>query len=407
MTNPPTAALIQPDRAPSAITPSLRAYSRVFIVAAVSIVVGIIWDISWHRTIGRDTFWTPAHMAIYLGGVLGGGAGGWLILRSSFGANAAERAASIRVWGFHGPLGAWIAVWGALAMLTSAPFDNWWHAAYGLDVRILSPPHSVLALGMWAVVLGALMLVAREQNAGSAGGSTTSPQATELEDRWLFLLASGILLTMAAIFLIEHGFPNQHRSETFYRQSCLAFPIYLLGMARASRSRWAATWIALIYMGLMAGMDWVLPLFPGQPRLGPIYHHVDHFVAMPFPLLLIAPAFALDLVRGWIGHGGAWWRDWLTALACAAVFLTVFLLVQWFFSRFLLSPIADNWFFIGDRQWGYTDTLGPWRQQYWSALNPRNNPPLTLHGVGIAFLCALASARVGLWLGNWMSRVRR
>ncbi len=28
-------------------------------------------------------------------------------------------------------------------MITSAPFDDWWHNAYGLDVKILSPPHVV------------------------------------------------------------------------------------------------------------------------------------------------------------------------------------------------------------------------------------------------------------------------
>ena len=29
-------------------------------------------------------------------------------------------------------------------MIVSAPFDNWWHNAYGLDVRIISHPHMVL-----------------------------------------------------------------------------------------------------------------------------------------------------------------------------------------------------------------------------------------------------------------------
>jgi hypothetical protein len=44
------------------------------VLGSTSIVAGLLWDISWHSTIGRDTFWTPAHMAIYLGGVLAGGA---------------------------------------------------------------------------------------------------------------------------------------------------------------------------------------------------------------------------------------------------------------------------------------------------------------------------------------------
>ena len=53
-------------------------------LGATSIVFGILWDISWHRTIGRDTFWTPAHLAIQLGGLLGGFISGWLVLNTTF-----------------------------------------------------------------------------------------------------------------------------------------------------------------------------------------------------------------------------------------------------------------------------------------------------------------------------------
>ena len=88
--------------------------------------------------------------------------------------------------------------------------------------------------------------------------------------------------------------------------SAATFPVYLLGMARASKFRWGATWIALVYMAIVAAMAWVLPLFPGQPRLGPIYNPIDHFVPLPFPLLLVVPAVAIDLMRGWIGHGRGW-----------------------------------------------------------------------------------------------------
>src|SRR5882672_10760718 len=129
-------------------------HCRAIVLAATCILIGIVWDISWHSTIGRDTFWTPAHICIHIGGTLGGLVSGWLILRTTFAGSAADKAAAVRLWGFYGPLGAWVTVWGALAMLTSAPFDDWWHNAYGLDVKILSPPHTVLALGMWATVLG-------------------------------------------------------------------------------------------------------------------------------------------------------------------------------------------------------------------------------------------------------------
>src|SRR5262245_41316535 len=111
-------------------TLSTRAASRILVVGAISIVVGVLWDISWHRTIGRDTFWTPAHMAIYLGGALGGLIGGWLVLRTTWSGSEEMRHSSVQVWGLRGPFGGWIAIWGALAMLVSAPFDNWWHDAY-------------------------------------------------------------------------------------------------------------------------------------------------------------------------------------------------------------------------------------------------------------------------------------
>jgi len=99
-------------------------------------------------SIGRDTFWTPAHLAIQLGGILVALTGVYLIFSTTFGSNATARAASIQVWGFRGALGAFLACWGGVVMVTSAPFDNWWHNAYGLDVKIVSPPHTLLILGI-------------------------------------------------------------------------------------------------------------------------------------------------------------------------------------------------------------------------------------------------------------------
>ncbi len=286
--------------------------ARAVLVGGTCIAIGILWDISWHRTIGRDTFWTPAHMAIYLGGLLGGLTCGWLVIRMTFFATQEEQAGAVRLWGFRGPFGAWLTIWGSLAMLTSAPFDNWWHDAYGVDVKILSPPHTILALGMWAVVLGALMLLLREQNLATGQFAP---------GRLLYVYAAGLLVVMASVFLTEYSWPNQQRTRTFYEMSAATFPMYLMWLGRGSKFRWGATWIALVYMAVVAVMAWVLPLFPGQPRLGPIYNPVTHFVSLPFPLLLVAPAFGIDLIRGWIGHGRGWRREWLMVLLGGTAFL--------------------------------------------------------------------------------------
>src|SRR5712675_1401162 len=75
--------------------------ARAVLAGGTCIAIGILWDISWHRTIGRDTFWTPAHMAIYLGGMLGGLTCGWLVIRMTFLATREEQAGAVRLWGFR------------------------------------------------------------------------------------------------------------------------------------------------------------------------------------------------------------------------------------------------------------------------------------------------------------------
>src|SRR6185503_21301680 len=91
-------------------------YCYAMMLAATSVIVGVNWDISWHITIGRDTFWSAPHLAIYLGGVLAGLSSGFLILTASFG-NGRHREAAVSLWGFRGPLGAFIAAWGGIAMI--------------------------------------------------------------------------------------------------------------------------------------------------------------------------------------------------------------------------------------------------------------------------------------------------
>src|SRR5438445_4021111 len=107
--------------AAAAVTRAARLpwYCLTAVFGAACIPIGALWDISWHSTIGRDTFWTPAHLLIYLGGLIPGLSCGWLAFRSTFLDSLAERAATVRLWKFHAPLGAWVTLWGTLAMLTS------------------------------------------------------------------------------------------------------------------------------------------------------------------------------------------------------------------------------------------------------------------------------------------------
>ena len=367
-------------------------FVRAVLVASTSAVVGVIWDISWHRSIGRDTFWTPAHLAIYLGGVLAGVSCGWLVLKTTFAGTPEQRAAGVSFWGFRGPLGAWVCIWGAIAMIASAPFDNWWHNAYGLDVKVLSPPHTILALGFTGIQLGAMLLVLALQNRA----------ATDARRRvYGLMLAYGaaILLQNVAIMGIEQvGFANLGHNALYYKVAAGAFPLLLVAVARATRLAWPATTAAACYMAISLVMIWILQLFPATPKLAPVFNAVTHMVPPPFPLLLVVPAAALDLLMRRLGPS----RDWSLSLLAGFEFLAVFAVVQWFFTEFLLSPYARN-FFFGVDQWDYSSRLGPWRYQFWRL----PGDPVTLRGLAIAAGLAVVSTRLGLWWGNWMARVQR
>jgi hypothetical protein len=358
--------------------------------ASTSVVLGVIWDISWHRTIGRDTFWTPAHLAIYLGGVVSGLTCGWLALRTTFAGSTADREASVRFWGFRAPFGAWVSIWGAIAMLTSAPFDDWWHNAYGLDVKIISPPHMVLAAGIGAIQAGAMLMALARQN--RAGGERRDLNR-------LFLFGAGLLLLLAATVATEYTQRWDMHQSLFYQVSAGVFVFFLVSAARASRTRWPATTVALVYAALTMFMLLLLPLFPGQPLLGPIFVQVDRFMPPDFPLLLFAPALAIDVLMRRVAPGA--WRDWGLAAMLAAAFVVTFLAVQWPFADFLVSPWARNDFF-GSHRMDYG--VPPDLQARWYQLNPPDN---LVAGLAIAVAIGFVSARFALWWGNWMSRVQR
>ena len=171
------------------------------VFAATSVIVGLVWDISWHMTIGRDTFWTPAHLAIYTGGAVAGLACGAEVLRRSF-FTAVPPADGVTVWRlFNGPLGGWLCIWGAVAMVTSAPFDDWWHAAYGLDVKIVSPPHAVLALGFISILGGALVMANAVQGRNADHAATGDAPSALMP--WVVAYMSGLVLTMLSVFTTE------------------------------------------------------------------------------------------------------------------------------------------------------------------------------------------------------------
>ena len=366
------------------------------LVAITSDMIGAYWDVAWHQSIGRDTFWTPAHLAIQLCAVLGGLTSGFLILSTTFGHSPAayqRRAASVKIWGFRGPLGAFIAAWGGFAMITSAPFDNWWHNAYGLDVTILSPPHVLLMSGSIAIDIGTLILI--------GGAMNRSQGDSRAKFRRLFLYVGGIIVMHGCFLITEYTGSVALHSATAYLVVSLAVPLALVGVARASEHRWGNTIIVAVYTAAVLAQLWILPLFAAQPKLGPVYQNVTHFIPMAFPLLLIVPGLALDLL--WRATKA--WKPWLQAASTGIVFLVSFVAVQWPFANFLMSPLSRNRIF-GTHYFSYDDTAGfmydPYKFQ--ASENTRIQFWIVMTG---ALIAAILTTRLGFIWANWIKRVQR
>ncbi|HYA17296.1 MAG TPA: hypothetical protein VEF06_07515 [Bryobacteraceae bacterium] len=371
-------------------TESIPWYIWLAAVGVASSMIGVQWDISWHESIGRDTFWTPAHMAIQLCGVIAGITCGYLILATTF-TKSALRAVSVNVLGFRAPLGAFICAWGGFTMITSAPFDDWWHNAYGLDVKILSPPHMVLAAGIAGVQIGALVLI------GALMNRSSGIARKHLE--WMFLYVTGMIVVMLLTVELELTSRVMQHTAMPYRAVGMVIPLVLALGSRATGNRWAATISAGIYTAFLMALEWILPLFPAQPKLGPVFFNVTQFIPTGFPLLILAPAIALDLLWPRIAQWGLVARAAVSGLTFTAVFLAV----QWPFASFLNSPLARNSIF-GSQYVPYFES--PKSFMVLNRFVPQSGG-VFMKGLAIAVLFSMASSLVGMAAGDWLKRVRR
>jgi hypothetical protein len=382
----------------SARAPSVPWYIWAGALAVTSASIGGQWDVSWHRSIGRDTFWTPAHMAIYACGVIAAIVGLYLVLSATFGRSAYAaylREISVNVFGLRAPLGVFVAGWGGVAMLTSAPFDNWWHNAYGLDVKIISPPHALLILGIRAIDVGMLLLILAAMNRASDAGDANFKTL-----RGLVLYLGGLMLGGQMFFIMEYTWDVMLHRAIAYICLAIAVPLVLAMTSQASRFRWAATTVSAIYIASLIAFILILPLFPAQPKLGPVFYPVMHFVPPKFPILLIAPALALDLF--WQRTQS--WRLWQIALVSGVIFVAVIFVVEWPFASFLMSHASENRFF-GTIYFDYLSRAQGYDRMR-RFFHPDTGMTLWL-GLLWASLYAAISTLLGLVFGRWMRGVQR
>jgi hypothetical protein len=129
--------------------------------------LGLAWDRRWHDILGRDQFWIPPHIMMYTG-VAGTGLIALFIVlldtrryyQKKTGVDDSSTISILRF--FHAPLGFILLGFGMLTDLIAAPFDNYWHELYGIDVTLWTPFHLMGALGGGIAGIGMIYVFASE-----------------------------------------------------------------------------------------------------------------------------------------------------------------------------------------------------------------------------------------------------
>jgi hypothetical protein len=204
-----------------------------------------------------------------------------------------------------------------------------------------------------------------------------------------------MIFTIASDSFDRHDMHN----VSFYQVASVLFTIFMVAFSMASKSKWGATSAAILYSVFLLLMSWILPLFPATPRLGPVLNPITTFQPFEFPLLLLFPAIAIDLITHRIDK-----NRWVKSLLYGFAFLVVFLLVQWPFANVLMAS-KGHWFFATSR-W-YFGNEPTWEFRYAFADWMISSGMDLVIGLSIALGLAIVSAFVGLSWGNWMKKIVR
>ena len=349
-------------------------------------LIGWNYDISWHRSIGRDTTWTAPHIAIYLSLGIAFAYSAILVLRGTFGPT--KNAPGVRVLGFKGPSGAFITLWAILLQFTSLLFDDWWHEVYGLDNMVFSPSHFLLAFAISIFYFGQFMVVIGYRNRAEP------EQKTRYDTVALFIWA--MFLGHLLIGMDPQFGPLAVRSTAFLISCTFIMPFSMMVLYGYFEKRRAPVIASLLYAAQIIVLIWILPIFPATPRFGPVFNDVTRMLPPSFPLLLFIPAFLMChiLVRRWGKHPIA------SYLLVGVAYVFVFTGINWLTSGFLSGPLAANRIFGG----------GTPGSAFYEGFKPMTLLKLDLESLKMLLFCvpfAANSAWNGVVVGRWLKTVQR
>ena len=257
----------------------IRAMLALNLVALSAMYLSGQWDAAEHAQGAVDRFWYPPHFGIYfslLAAALLAGVGLTLILRTPGGMAGKLRQNAALVF---------VVVANGLNV-TAAPFDAWWHTAFGIDLTVWSPPHLHLLIGTVMAGLGCAVYFLDDDPVHAPLRPLRSLAGRQALTVFALLLA---LLLGSYIFLEYEGglrsFDVLRRPRWAYPILWSAYTLFMLALCAAATRR--------------IGMVTLLAALYGVARLGVVWLDralFDYEGMLAYPLIVPALAFDLGLL---------------------------------------------------------------------------------------------------------------
>lgn len=342
----------------------------IVLLGSMLCFLGTSWDIQWHSLIGRDRTLIPPHLMMLSGVTLGGLAAVTAVLLETLRArrDGGAMGATAEFAGvFQGPIGAFVAGFGALDAAVAFPLDAYWHSLYGIDVAIWAPFHVMILGGMAVGALGGSYMLASGARLAADAGADLQARASSV----------GAVVALAAtlnifMFLVIPARGSAGSVEVgaitigaYPLLAGLATAAVLLAAVLMVPWRWAATSVAIASLVLVVAVaafvppatDLLVGLEQQAFRGGP---GTPSLVALQWPLTPLIAAILVDL-----GARMARRRSWppagfiaLCGLACAVACLPFSPLVLLRATAGGGDPSTAIWLLLGANQPGAAGLVG-------------------------------------------------
>ncbi len=153
----------------------------------------------------------------------------------------------------------------------------------------------------------------------------------------LLLYVGGMAVCESLLLKLEYISRAEMHSAYFYTVAVFGTLGIVTALGVASRHRWGCTMLTGVYTLFGLAFLWILPLFPAEPKLGPVYQPGDPFHPVGIPAARHDPGARdrpdppADRSRGARSSGRS---------SPGSAFFVTFVAVQWPFANFLMSPLA-------------------------------------------------------------------